>query len=189
MSYRLPHSLEYTDWKEGLKKSILQQPHVKSYKILISLGTLKLLLSGTPCRQQGQEKKLTKSDKKFIFSVNFPVFLCSCIWTLWLTKSEKHFPSCSSNSSHLISVEKQFFQNPISELVESGILTGNPMIFKILWYFNKYLVENNFNSPLLIFLCYHNYSSSLYNIQYCMCCCQWEIACTFPVRLHQAQKT
>lgn len=65
--------------------------------------------------------------------------------------------------------------------------TGNPVIFKILWYFNNYSVENNFNSPLLIFLCYHNYSSSLYNIKY-YTCFQWQIACTFPVRVHQASK-
>lgn len=69
------------------------------------------------------------------------MFLCSCIWT----KSEKHFPSCSSNFSHFISAEKQIFQNPIFEIIKSGILTGNPTIFKILWYFDKYLVENNFN--------------------------------------------
>lgn len=66
--------------------------------------------------------------------------------------------------------------------------TGNPMIFKIMWYFDNYLVENNFNSPLLICLCHHNYSFSVYNIQHYMCC-QWQIACTFPVSVCQAPKT
>lgn len=68
------------------------------------------------------------------------------------------------------------------------MLTGNPIILRILWYFNNYLVDNNLNSLLLMLRCYHNYSFSLYYRQHYLCCCQCQIACTFPVRVHQASK-
>lgn len=49
------------------------------------------------------------------------------------------------NTGPCISVERQIFQKQVIEVIKSGVLIGRPVILKILWYPNKYVVETNYH--------------------------------------------
>lgn len=81
----------------------------------------------------GEKKSHHKNQIKILIFCKLPyVFTFLHLNFMMLNKIRKTFSIWQEyNPLHLLSAEKQIFQKQILEIMKDGILTGNPMIFKI----------------------------------------------------------